>query len=112
MGGFRKLQLDNTHFGQSENGREEEAPEPTQQVKAVLTHPFSISTGLPEVPYCNETSTPESYVTICGTICTHTGGGFDLFRFWHAFNHVASGEQLNFQSELATKRCGNKTHNV
>ena len=51
MGGFRKLQLDNTHFGQSENGREEEAPEPTQQVKAVLTHPFSISTGLPEVPY-------------------------------------------------------------
>ena len=51
MGGFRKLQLDNKHFGQSKNGREEEAPEPTQQVKAVLTHPFSISTGLSKVPY-------------------------------------------------------------
>ena len=51
MGGFSKLQPDNTHFGESENRAEEEAPEPTQQVKAVLTHPLSISTGLPEVPY-------------------------------------------------------------
>ena len=51
MGGFRKLQLDNTHFGESENRTEEEAPKPTQLVKAVLTHPFSILTGLPEAPY-------------------------------------------------------------
>ena len=51
MGGFRKLQADKTHFGESESRREEEAPEPTKLVKAVLTHPFSISTGLPEVPY-------------------------------------------------------------
>ena len=42
MGGFGKLQPDNTHFGETENMREEEAPEPTQLVKAVLTHQFSI----------------------------------------------------------------------
>ena len=35
--------------------REEEAPEPTQLVKAALTLPFSISTGLPKVPYCKRT---------------------------------------------------------
>ena len=52
MGGFRKLQPGNTHFGESKNRREEEAPEPTQPFKAALTHPFSISTGLPEIPYC------------------------------------------------------------
>ena len=45
MGGFRKLQADETHFGESENRREEEAPEPTRLVKAVLTHPISISAG-------------------------------------------------------------------
>ena len=51
MGGFKKFQPDNNCFGESKNRREEEAPEPTQLVEAVLTHPFSISTGLLEVPY-------------------------------------------------------------
>ena len=62
MGGFKELQPDNTHLGEIENRREEEAPKPTQLVKAVLTHPFSILTGLPEAPYSKLFSVQSFYI--------------------------------------------------